>query len=554
MAESSLGSDSRFNQLRQRLESLRSKRSHFDNQWEEAAERIIPAHVQSFRSRGFGHAMTPGRKNQSKLFDSTASLASQRFSAVMESLTVPRSQMWHRLVPLDDTLKKNRAVRLYMDELNSKLFRMRYRPSANFVGQVQQSYTGLGVYGNGLVFTDAQEDGPPGLRYKNLHLGEVYIVENHQGIVDTMFRAFFLTPGQIVSKYGEENVPKAVRTAADSPNRADEELEILHVIRPRKNFDPNRIDALGLPFESLHFFVQEGKLLRESGYRTFPLAMSRYIQYTNETYGRGPAQIVLPSIKVLSEEKKTVIKQGHRIVDPVLLAHDDGAVGAFSLKPGAINAGGVNSQGRALIQPLPTGNLAVGKELMDDERVTINDAFLITLFQILVDNGTMTATEVVERAREKGMLLAPTAARLESEFLGPMIERELDVLDQLGLLPPPPSQLLEAGGEFAIEYDNPMARMVRAENAAGFMRSLETALNFATTTQDPRPLDWFNFDEAMPDIMDINGAPVKWTNTVEAVQRIRAERAQQVQQQQVIDAAPSIAALAKAESERRDNG
>ena len=38
----------------------------------------------------------------------------------------------------------------------------------------------------------------------------------------------------------------------------------------------------------------------------------------------------------------------------------------------------------------------------------------------------MTATEVIERTNEKGILLAPTIGRQQSEYLGPMIERELD--------------------------------------------------------------------------------------------------------------------------------
>ena len=37
--------------------------------------------------------------------------------------------------------------------------------------------------------------------------------------------------------------------------------------------------------------------------------------------------------------------------------------------------------------------------------MVINDAFLVTLFQILTETPEMTATEVIERTREKGALL-----------------------------------------------------------------------------------------------------------------------------------------------------
>jgi hypothetical protein len=309
-----------------------------------------------------------------------------------------------------------------------------------------------------------------------------------------------------------------------------------------------RMDPKGMPFASLHMMAskQDHPVLRESGFVTFPFSIARYTQASGEVYGRGPAQWVLPAIKVLNEQKKVVLKQGHRIVDPVLLAHDDGNLGSFSLKPGALNAGGINKDGKRLVDVLPTGNVAVGDKMMDMEKAIINDAFLITLFQILIDTPQMTATEVLERAREKGMLLAPTAGRLQAEFLGPMIEREIDLLARQGLMPRIPAILLDASVEYKIEYDNPMARMARSEKAAGFMRALGSAAEYAKMTGDIAPLDHFNFDRAMPEIMDISGAPAEWTSSAEEIMARRQSRAQQAKEQQAIEAAPAVAGLMKA--------
>ncbi len=255
---------------------------------------------------------------------------------------------------------------------------------------------------------------------------------------------------------------------------------------------------------------------------------------------------MLPSIKILNEQKKTVLKQGHRIVDPVLLAHDDGNLGSFSLKAGALNPGGISKDGKRLIDVLPTGNIAVGDKMMDMEKSIINDAFLITLFQILIDTPQMTATEVLERAKEKGMLLAPTAGRLQAEWLGPMIEREIDLLSRQGLLPDMPPILRDAEVEYRIEYDNALSRMAKAERAAGFMRALSQAGEYAKMTGDLEPLDWFDFDTSTPEILDIFGAPARWVRSEEDVLARREGRAQAAQQQQMVDAAPSMAAMAKA--------
>lgn len=530
----------------QRLGTLRTERSNFNTQWEEGAALVLPAHVNTFLANGMtANLGFEGQKNTEKQFDATAAFAVQRFTSVIESLATPQSSIWHRLVPIDKMLKRSRAVRMYFDDVNDILFNYRYRPLANFVGNSQQSYLGLGAYGNGILYVD-QPDKSKGLRYRNIHLGEAYIVENHAGIVDTLYRSFWLTAKQIVQQFGM-NAPEAIRAAAELPTQGDKKFEVLHCVYPREDYDPVRIDAKGKPFASLYIAVSEQLLMREGGYDTFPFAVTRYTQAPGEVYGRGPTQWVLPSIKTLNQQKHDVLKQGHRVLDPVLLSHDDGNLGNFSLQAGKLNPGGLNKDGKRMIDVLPTGNLAVGEKMMDIEKAIINDAYLITLFQILIDTPQMTATEVLERAREKGMLLAPTAGRLQAEFLGPLIERELDLLARQGLLPPPPSMLqnIPGGVEYKLEYDSPMSRMQRAEKASGFMRALDVAANYAKNTMDPSPLDWFDFDEAMPEILDIQGAPTSWTRSLEDVQAVRDSRSKAQQTQQAIDAAPAVAGLMK---------
>lgn len=529
----------------QRLSQLRQDRSNWDTQWEEAAARVMPAHRNTFLSRGFGTDQT-GQKNTELQFDSTVSIAAQRFSAVMESLVTPQASIWHLLKPVDAALKKNRAVRRFFDDLNDVLFNYRYRPVANFVGNSQQVYHGLGVYGNGILFVD-KPDGGKGLRYKNIHLGETYLVENHAGVVDTIYRVFRLTARQILmNPLFEGRVPEDIADAARSPQTSEKKFGLIHCVAPRKDYDPVRKDALGMAFMSIYILEETKELLREGGFETFPYAVARYTQAAGEVYGRGPAQMVLPAIKVLNEEKKTILKQGHRIVDPVLLAHDDGNLGSFSLKAGALNAGGVSKEGRALIQPLPVGNIMIGDKLMDMEKAVINDAFLVTLFQILIDTPQMTATEVLERAREKGMLLAPTAGRLQAEFLGTLIEREVSVLGRQGLLPKMPQMLIDQIAEYRVEYDSPMSRMQRAEKASGFMRALSQAAEYAKITGDVEPLDWFDFDQATPAILDIQGSPVLWTRDPQQVAARRKQRSDMQQAQQMIEAAPAVAGVAKA--------
>src|SRR5260221_7885680 len=141
--------------------------------------------------------------------------------------------------------------------------------------------------------------------------------------------------------------------------------------------------------------------------------------------------------------------------------------------------------------------------MMAEEKSLINDAFFVTLFQILTETPTMTATEVIERTNEKGILLAPTVGNQQSGYLGPLIERELDVAMAIGEMPDFPPEIREARGLPTATYSSPLSRAMRAQEAAGFVRTVETVKELVAITGDPSLLDPFKFDVAIPSIAEI---------------------------------------------------
>jgi hypothetical protein len=524
----------------QDFQQISKNRGNFETHWQEIAQRMLPNEVPYFNA--FGQTQTQGEKRTQFVFDSTAAIALSRFAAILDSLLTPRNQTWHRLMATDPTLNKRRDVQMWFDKANELLFRHRYSPRANFSSQNQKNFRALGAYGTGTLFIDelTQE---PGLRYRYIHLSQIYFQENHQGIVDKAMRYFPMTARQAYQKWGEEIGTELMEKAKSG---SEEQIWFIHCVKPNEDLDATRSDYKGMIYSSYYVGVKEQAILSQAGYNTFPYAISRYEQFDNEVYGRSPAMDVLPAVKTLNEQKKAMLKQAHRIVDPVLLAHDNGIVDAFNFRPGSINPGGVTANGQPLIHALPTGNLQIGKETMDDERSLIKDAFLTSIFQILTETPEMTATEVMERTREKAILLAPTIGRQQSEYLGPMIERELDLLSRQGMLPPMPQALMEAKGHYKVEYDSPISRAQRSEEVAGVMRTIENAIAVVNATQDPSPLDNFNFDMIIPEVADIQGVPPHWMNSVEQISKMRAQRAQEKQAAQVAQVAPGAAALISA--------
>jgi hypothetical protein len=530
--------DSRASDILDKHERMRQQRVYFEKIWQDIADRIIPRKADFKRQRG-KITEPKGERRTEKVFDAAPALALDRFAAAMHSLVTPRNQQWHSLRPQDPALAEDQEVKAYLEEVNKLLFSARY--SANFDNQVHECYFDSGAFGNMGMFVGDRLG--RSLYYRTVPVDQLFFMENEYGIIDLVHREFPMAARQAAQKFGVKKLPMQIRDAAEK--RPEQEFWFVHCVKPREDADVSRKDYRGMAFASYFIAVDSREIVGEGGYRSFPYAVSRYAVTAGEVYGRGPAQIILPDVMMLNEMNRTTIQAAQLAVLPPLLAHRDGILDAIRMTPAAINYGGVDDNGRQMIQPLSSGGRPdIGLELMDQKRALINDAFWNTLFQILVDTPNMTATEAMLRAQEKGALLAPTASRIESEFLNPMVERELDILAAAGALPPMPDQLLEAGGLFDVEYTSPLERARRAEEGVAILRTFEQLAPLAQVA-GPSVFQRFNFDEAAKVLADVNGVPAKVMYSDEEFEEIKAAEAQQAELAQVLQAAPVAASAAK---------
>jgi hypothetical protein len=142
-------------------------------------------------------------------------------------------------------------------------------------------------------------------------------------------------------------------------------------------------------------------------------------------------------------------------------------------------------------------------------------------------------------------LLAPTVGRQESEYLGPQILRELDILALSGRLPQMPRRLAMSGGGLKVIYTSPLARLRRAEDGVAMLRSMESATSILQAKPDSQILDNIDEDAWIREMWEINGAPLKVLRPSELVDQIREERKQAQQNQATLDGANTAANAAK---------
>ena len=159
----------------------------------------------------------------------------------------------------------------------------------------------------------------------------------------------------------------------------------------------------------------------------------------------------------------------------------------------------------------------------------------------------MTAYEAMLRAQEKAELLGPTFGRQESEFLAPIIERELDILWAKGIIQrtigPMPRKLEQAGGIMQVSFTNQLAYMRRAPEAVRTLTSIQQLAPIAEF--DPSVMDGFDPDGVRDVILDANGVPQKARRTPEQLAAFREAKQQRQDAAALTEAAPQIAGAVK---------
>ena len=515
-----------------RFDRLSAQRQNWETHWQEVADYMMPrkADVTKTRSRG--------DKRTELIFDSSPLQAVELLAASLHGMLTNPSTPWFSLRFKDDMENEDEAKE-WLESATDTMYAAFNR--SNFQQEIFELYHDLITFGTAAMYIE--EDPDDILKFSTRHINEIYVAENDKGRIDTVYRKFKISARAAIQQFGS-----AVSMKVDTINAKDpyEEIEIVHAVYPRSDFDPKKQDKSNMPFESIYIEYSSGDELSVSGFREFPFVVPRYLKASHEIYGRSPAMTALPDVKMLNEMSKTTIKSAQKQVDPPLLVPDDGFILPVRTVPGGLNF--YRSGTRDRIEPLNIGaNTPLGLNMEEQRRNSIRNAFYVN--QLMMQQGPqMTATEVIQRNEEKMRLLGPVLGRLQSELLKPLIDRTFNIILRNNLFPPAPEFL--AGKDIEIEYVSPLAKAQKSTELSSIMRAIEILGSLSNVAPE---FDHINMDKLVRHLADIVGVPqkiLKPQNQLNAERQqaeAQQEQMQQMQQlQQVAEAGGKIAPLAKA--------
>jgi hypothetical protein len=518
--------------LLKRYDRLKSQRQNWESHWQEVADYMQPrkADVTKTRSRG--------DKRTELIFDSSPLQSVELLAASLHGMLTNPSTPWFSLRFKEEDMEFEDEAKEWLESATETMYAAFNK--SNFQQEIFELYHDLITFGTAAMFIE--EDDEDILKFSTRHINEIFIAENDKGRIDTVFRKFKLSARAAIQKFGDVSTNIATVAKKDPY----EEVEMLHAVYPRSDFNPKKQDKQNMPFESVYIEAGTGEELSVSGFREFPFVVPRYLKASHEIYGRSPAMTALPDVKMLNEMSKTTIKSAQKQVDPPLLVPDDGFILPVRTVPGGLNFYRAGTRDR--IEPLNIGaNTPLGLNMEEQRRNSIRNAFYVN--QLMMQTGPqMTATEVIQRNEEKMRLLGPVLGRLQSELLKPLIDRAFALILRKNLFKPAPEFL--SGKDIEIEYVSPLAKAQKSSELQSIMRAIEIMGSLSNVAP---VFDHINMDKLVRHLADIVGVPQK---ILKPQSELNAERQQaqaqqeqmmQMQQlQQVAEAGGKIAPLAKA--------
>jgi len=519
--------------LVKRKGKLKAQRGTWESHWQDLTNFVLP------NDSDFNLKRSKGDKRTTLVYDSTAIHANEMLAAGLHGmLTNPASNWFSLRIKDNDDFSDNAEAKQWLEETTNVILSELSAPAVAFPSHIHEYYLSLCSIGTACMFI-GEPTRREGISFRAIHIDEIFIAENADGIIDTVFRCFKMSVRQIVQKWGEKSLSPRIQKMYEN-QEFDKEVELLHCVYPRDDMDKGKKAATMLPVASVYIDEKEKHVLAEGGFDEMPFMVSRWSKTVGEVFGRSPAMTALPDIKMLQEIMKTTIKAAQKVVDPPLLVPDDGVLGPVRTIPGGLNYYRASSGAR--IEPLLTGgNIGLSYEMMNDLRERIRTTFFLDQLQFQ-GAPRMTATEVVERTERTLRLLGPTLGRLQSEFLGPMIERIYGVLVRAGRLPEPPESIAEQ--ELKIEYVSPLARAQRQTETQGIMRTLEFVGPIAGI--DPQAAQIIKGADTVRHIAELNGVPpILLKSNDELMAEIQAQQEAQAAQQQMMQGAQVMEMMQK---------
>lgn len=489
----------------------KSKQFNFRTLWQEISDIGTP----------FMHPVTethtPGTQMMRNIFDITMMEESENMASGLSNNIMPPGQEFFAIRAADRRVNRLQSVKRYLARTNEGLHI--HLAGSNFLTQTDNSLLMWLQFGMALGWSEWTVKN--GLNFRDYGIGMYQALENEAGIIDGIILTIPKTARNCVKEFGLKNVGKAIGEAYSTEEKRNEIFNIVWVVRPRKEFDESKIDALNNPFESIYVAEKDRHTIQEGGFREFPFAAPRYRVIFGEVYGRGQGAIALRAERTLNRAVKNFDEVADKEARPPLevLESFDGDV---DVTPDAVNIVQEMDSIRA-INRSTHGSYSVNKDYIEYRTQRIqNIYFKNTLEQLSQLTGDRrNELEIRARLSEGFKKLTRPISRLYVEFFSPQITRAYRLLVRNLVMEPPPPELL--GQNMRIDYLGPIALALQDQQSQALIQWVASLKEMEELF--PGIKDNVDYDVAARDLGESLGVKTDHIRPIRKRDEIRRQRA-----------------------------
>lgn len=554
-----------------RFDQLKGIKTDWEPQFQEIAQNIF------IRKADFLNTLntiaTNGKFLTEDLFDTSAFEALDRLANTLLADVWDKGPRSVKVNPPEDMRDKplSKELKDFYNRLNVKKNQVMGNNEARLECALSEAtYDECGFGTCGIAVMEQEEDDVVPVKYKSWDIKTMYIDEAEDGVVDTLHVLRNTTVRKMVLKYGLKNVHANVAKLYND-EKFTNQLQVLEIIEPRKitSQPAGKIRTnKQKPYASIHIDYTNKHILKESGFDEFPVVVSRFTKLTDETWGRCPSFLAMPTVRDINILAESIIRAQEKMLDPTLGVLDDGTLGRGSIdtSAGAINTIRYNSRlsnQKPVFEIGSVHDLPSAYQRLKDMIDQVASFFKLDRLLDMSSDVQMSASEAVIRDGKSAKGCFSIYNRQESEKLTPLVEKTLNIIIKRGLvgvekgsdleyrvytsrgkepiyLPDEILRRIKTGEElYELQYLTPARRKRDVEEAQAIMSANNEVIKLAQI--DPSYIDYYDMDGAVKELIYKVGVPLHLLRDDETVKAIRDGRAQQQQQMQQVEMADKAA-------------
>lgn len=543
------------------FKTLQDERGDWETSWQLIAEYVYT------KKADFTTQKEKGSFIDTHLFDYTAPQANKTRASVLQSLLWDNGAF--KIEPDHKDINSDDEALKFLQNASEILRKEMNRGDGGLTRKLNSAEMNDGAFGNSCIF--ALEGGKIPLRFISVDVREMYFIEDNDGKVDTIYRAYKLDAKQMKEEFKEDKLADPVLSALKT-NNYSKKFNILHIIEPRKIRNPNLRGILNAPFASIYIDKDNEKILKISGFWEQPFFVVRESKKTNEKYGRSSAMTAISDIAQVNKERKNYIIIQNKLANPPYGTFDDSVAGAQIINDSAGSVTVFKASGRMKGAPLFNmfefnGDLQASMQSIQILQDNINKFFGLDRLLDFNNQTQMTATEVIQRSQIRQQSLGSLLdIKVEERYI-PLIRRCFNILLRKGkfgvnqesneallagrmgldidIIPTSIQKLIDSGDDFfKITFFTPFAREKENVKALSYLNLWNAAGQIAQLSGNFKVFDNLDEDKTIRLMSSIS-----FSNDIlrdeDSVEAIRQKREQEIQAQDMLAGANELSNINK---------